>query len=265
MTRKADPPRITRTEEGQGNAFSKVFAFLRDRLLEGSIRSGDQLIPERELAAQLGVSRPILREALRALSMMGVVEIRSRVGTVVRQPDISVLGDFFALSLAQHADVVEDVMQARIAIECQAIRLACQRAVTSDFDRLSEALAHLEATIEDPDLGGRADFEFHTQIVRAARSDTLTSLYVAMRDLLLRSHRDRRVRVRLDRAVKQHLVADHRRIFDAIAGRDEDKADQVLRRHFSIGDENLQKAAIDATRPRGRTTDAGRPQPRGRL
>src|SRR5215475_12178217 len=107
---------IVRSTNANDTGFAKVFAFLRDRLLEGSIQSGDRLIPERELAAQLGVSRPIVREALRALSMMGVVEIRERVGTVVRKPDVSVLGDFFAFSMAQQADIVDDVMQARIAI-----------------------------------------------------------------------------------------------------------------------------------------------------
>jgi DNA-binding FadR family transcriptional regulator len=79
---------ITRLNDGS-KGFEKVFAFLRDRLLAGSLRPGDRLIPERELATQLGVSRPIVREALRALTVLGVVEIRDRVGTIVRRPDIS--------------------------------------------------------------------------------------------------------------------------------------------------------------------------------
>src|SRR6476646_2006799 len=97
---------ITRLGESGGKGFEKVFAFLRERLLAGSLRPGDRLIPERDLAAQLGVSRPILREALRALTVMGAVEIQSRVGTIVRQPDVSVLGDFFAYSLAQQKGVI---------------------------------------------------------------------------------------------------------------------------------------------------------------
>ena len=75
---------IVRSNTNNDTGFAKVFAFLREQLLEGEIRSGDRLIPERELAAQLGVSRPIVREALRALSMMGAVEIQSRVGTIVQ-------------------------------------------------------------------------------------------------------------------------------------------------------------------------------------
>jgi len=243
MTRKIQPPSITRTHEAEGTGFSKVFAFLRDKLLEGSIRSGDRLVPERELALQLGVSRPIVREALRALSMMGVVEIRERVGTIVRKPDVSVLGDFFAFSMAQQADIVDDVMQARIAIEVQAVRLACRHASTSDLERIAAAVDRIEATVDDSEEGGRADYEFHNALVRASRSETLMQLYAAMSTLLMRSHHERRDLVGGDPAVKQYLVEDHARIFQALVSRDEDLADQVLRKHFSIGDEYRRKAA----------------------
>src|SRR5882757_3835011 len=109
---------ITRIVDGT-KGFEKVFAFLRERLLAGALKPGDRLMPERELALQLGVSRPIVREALRALTVLGIVEIRDRVGTVVRRPDISVLNDFFTFAFAQQADLIDDVMEARIAIECQ--------------------------------------------------------------------------------------------------------------------------------------------------
>jgi DNA-binding FadR family transcriptional regulator len=239
---------ITRSGDADETGFAKVFAFLRDCLLDGTIRSGDRLIPERDLAVQLGVSRPLVREALRALSMMGVVEIRSRVGTVVCQPDVSVLGDLFAFSLAQQKDVIEDVMQARIGIECQAIRLACHRATTFDFERLGQALQQIEATIDDPIKGSLADFEFHAALVRASKSDTLASLYTAMASLLMRSHRDRRALVEVDASIKQHLMADHRRIFEAIAARNEDDADRVLRNHFRIGDNHRHQAAVEPLR-----------------
>jgi GntR family transcriptional regulator, transcriptional repressor for pyruvate dehydrogenase complex len=227
---------ITRSPLAGPTGFGKVFAFLRDQILDGTIRSGDRLVPERELAVQLGVSRPLVREALRALSMMGVVEIRSRVGTIVRRPDVSVLGDFFALTLAQQADMVDDVMEARIAIECQAIRLACRRATTQDFERIKAALACIASTIGDAARGAQADFDFHEAVVRAAKSETLGSLYDALGNLLLRSHRDRRELVDTHPGIKGFLVKDHQRIFEAIVSGDEEKAEQVLRKHFGIGD-----------------------------
>ena len=251
MTRATKAPSITRPEsEAQGSGFGKVFSFLREQLLEGSIRNGDRLLPERELALQLGVSRPIVREALRGLSMMGVVEIRERVGTVVCQPDVSVLADVFAFSLAQVPDAIDDVMQARIALECQAIRLACQRATTADIERMREALDTIEATVNDPAGGGLADFDFHLAMVRASRSDTIVQLYGAMATLLTRSHRDRRKLVGggQNETIKRTVVEDHRRLLEAVIDGDEDRADQALRQHFRIGDELRRQKALAPSR-----------------
>ena len=98
---------LKRVDDGE-KGFEKVFAFLRDRLLAGSLKPGDRLVSERDLAIQLGVGRPLVREALRALTMLGIVEIRDRIGTVVTRPDVSVLNDFFTFALAQQADMPDD-------------------------------------------------------------------------------------------------------------------------------------------------------------
>ncbi|GJD53766.1 HTH-type transcriptional repressor NanR [Methylobacterium crusticola] len=234
---------ITRADEGR-TGFEAVFAFLRERLLAGSLRPGDRLVPERELAAQLGVSRPVVREALRALNALGIVEIRDRSGTVVRRPDVRVLNDFFTFALAQQADVADDLMQARIAVECQAVRLACERANVADLERLRAALGRIDATIDDPQAGGAADFAFHRAIVTAGHSDTLGVLHDAMAAVLMRSHVDRRGLVRADGAMKAYLIEDHRRIFEAVAARDPARADRVLRGHFAIGDDFRRQAAV---------------------
>jgi DNA-binding FadR family transcriptional regulator len=237
-------PVITRSEDFRSKGFDKVFAFLRDQLLSGSIRPGDRLVPERELAGQLSVSRPVLREALRALAVIGAVEIRHGVGTVVRQPDASVLGEFFTFALAHKSDIIDDVMEARIAIECQAIRLACQRASLPDLEGIRDRLDHIAATIEDPAEGGKADFEFHAAVVRASKSETLLCMYQAISNLLMRSHVDRRALVRSAADIRKHLVEEHRRIFDALLDRDQRRADEVLREHFDIGKEYRGKAAL---------------------
>ena len=104
---------------------------MREQLLTGRLKAGDRLLPERELATRLGVSRPVIREVLRALAAMGVIDIRHGHGSVVRRPDFSEMGDLFTLMLAQDDEVVEDVMEARIAIERHAIRLACSRATAT--------------------------------------------------------------------------------------------------------------------------------------
>ena len=228
---------VTRPEGTEQVGFERVFAFLRERLLSGDLRPGERLLGERELCVQLGVSRPVLREALRALAMLGVVETRQGAGTVVRRPDATILGDFLAFAAGQQATLVEDVMQARIAIECQAIRLACARVGLAELNQLRVALDAIAATITDPDEGGLADHRFHEAIVRTARSDTLGTLYSAITPLLLRSHHDRRDSMTGVEAGRAYLIDHHRLVFDALAAGDPRHADEVLREHFAIGDE----------------------------
>jgi DNA-binding FadR family transcriptional regulator len=224
----------------------KVLAFFRSALIDGSIRVGDRLLSERELSLKLGVSRPLLREALRSLAMLGFLDIRHGSGTFVQQPDLSVLSDFFTFSLFQNSDVLEDVVQARIAIECQAIRLACARASESDLNEIGSKLTKLMDTLHDPVAGGLADFAFHQAIVEASRSPALTNLYAAISELLKRSHMQRREQTVSVPGIVDYLVDAHREVFLSIISRNPDLADSKLREHFAIGDEFRRKSLIAA-------------------
>lgn len=235
---------ILRRPDDAKQGYEKVFLFLREKLLGGTLRPGDLLLPERELAEHLEVSRPVVREALRALAMIGVVDIRERVGTFVKKPDVSVLGDIFAFTAAQDNGVIEDIMQARIAIECQAIRLACQRITPLDLEEISAALMQIKNTIDSPEDGGMADFEFHSAIVRASKSDTLISMYQSMRSLFIRLHKERRSVVDMAPELKLQIIDDHRKIFAALAEKDAESADRQLRIHFQIGDERRYQATL---------------------
>ena len=228
---------ITRSSKPDQQSFRSVYAALRDHLLSGAVKTGEKLLAERELAIQLGVSRPMLREALRALAVLGVVEVRQGAGTVVRRPDVSMLGDFFAFTAHHHEALVDDVMQARIAIECQAIRLACTRAGMAGLEELRSALDGIIATIDNPEAGGLADHAFHSALVGMAHSETLATLYAAIANLLLRSHGDRRASVFGTPDGRTYLIDHHRLILEAVVAGDPDRADKVLREHFAIGDE----------------------------
>ena len=217
---------ITQADSSQ-SGYQRVFSFVREQLLTGRLKAGDRLLPERELATRLGVSRPVIREVLRALAAMGVIDIRHGHGSVVRRPDFSEMGDLFTLMLAQDDEVVEDVMEARIAIERHAIRLACSRATASDMRRLDEALRAIVATVNDPVGGGEADFEFHARLVEAAHSPTISSVYAAISNLLKRSHMQRRRRISHLEGMDRYLIDHHRLVLSALVARDPDLADRL--------------------------------------
>lgn len=237
---------LTRTGGQEERGYDRVFGFIRQQLVNQELRAGEVLLSERELSARLGVSRPATREALRALAALGVIEIRHGFGSVVRKPDFGQLADFFTLMLAQQEESVDDITEARVAIERQAIRLACRRATDADIDRLREALAEISATVRDPKAGAAADFHFHELLIKAAHSATLTTLHAAIATLLQRSHLERRTRISNLSELDAYLVDHHRQILEAVIRRNEAEADDLLIKHFAIGSDLQRLAAIGA-------------------
>ena len=233
--------------EGESvNGYQRVFEVFRERVLNGEWRPGDRLPSERGLSLELKVGRPLLREVMRSLDMLGVLDIRHGKGAYVAKADFKVLSDFFAFYLAQEKNALDDVMQARIAIECQAVRLACDRATDNDIARIETCFKQLMATLEDPEQGGRADYQFHLAIVEASHCQSLMTLYHAISALLLKSHVQRRqITLGSDEVIEAHIDS-HRQVFLAIVEGDGDKANQRLREHFSIGDELRRKSIIAA-------------------
>src|SRR5262245_61381209 len=227
-------------EETQSGA-ARVLTFFRDRLVSGALKAGDRLLPERDLAQALEVSRPVLREALRSLAMLGLLDIRHGRGAFVRSADASVLGQALTLCLAPEPNILGDVLQARIAIECQAIRLACERASESDLRALASTPDTLVDSPDDPEKGGQADYVFHLAIVKASGSGALIKIYEAILPLLMRSHVERRRDTFREPAITAHLVEAHRAVFLSLVQRDPDAAESRLREHFKIGDELRRK------------------------
>jgi DNA-binding FadR family transcriptional regulator len=215
---------ITRpdSEESQSGA-ARVFTFFRDRLLSGDLKAGDRLLAERELALTLNVSRPVLREALRSLAMLGLLDIQHGRGAFVKSADASVLGQALTLCLAPEPNILDDVLQARIAIECQAIRLACERASERDLQAIAVTLDTLVDSLDDPKEGGEADYAFHLSLVKASASPSLMKIYE--RDTFR------------EPAITSGLVDAHRGVFLSLAQRDPDAAGKALRDHFAIGDD----------------------------
>jgi GntR family transcriptional regulator, transcriptional repressor for pyruvate dehydrogenase complex len=221
--------------EPEFSGYRRVMAHLRDLLVNGGVQTGDRLPSERELALQLGVSRPAVREAVRAMEMIGVLETRHGRASTVRIPDAAVLGEFFSLALAQQPAIIDDIVEVRIALERQAVRLACSRATESDRQRLQAALHEIEATISDVARGGHADLHFHSELVAAAHSPALSTVYGTITHLLERSHVERRLRIADSHDARDFLVDHHRRIYEAVQSGDASRADELLLSHFAIG------------------------------
>ena len=214
----------------------QIFDFFKEQLASGQLKPGDTLLTERGLAQRLRVSRPMLREVMRAMALLGVIEIRAGQAAVVTTPTAEVLGDFFSMLLSLQPTIYEQVMEARIAIECQAVRLACVHATRADIQRLEAAIERIHLTTNDQDAGADADFEFHTQLVLAGHNEVLRLLHEEIATLVRRSHHDRRRAASSDPELLGTLGEAHRQLVDAILARDPDAAENVVREHFDLAE-----------------------------
>lgn len=216
--------------------YDQVVDFLSDQLRNGNLKVGDRLLPERELALKLNISRPVVREALRSLAMIGVLEIQQGRGTFVRAPDFSALGHLFTFMFVQSGEELDDIMELRQAIERQAIRLACLRARSRDLEKIGNAMERIRATIDDSDAGGQADFDFHSRIVDASHSTALINIYAIVSRILRDNHIQRRRRIAMSDQLHEYIVDHHAQLFCAIQQRDIAECDRLLVLHFDIGD-----------------------------
>lgn len=129
---------------------------------EGSLKPGDRLSPERELAAELGVSRPSLREAIQKLASKGMVQSRQGGGTYVTDALESSFSDPWQDMMGNHPNLREDMLEFRRMLEGQAAEWAAERATDADLQRLEKSFATLTAAFEADDTEKRsaADIAF---------------------------------------------------------------------------------------------------------
>ncbi|MBN7761580.1 FadR family transcriptional regulator [Nitratireductor aquibiodomus] len=214
----------------------KIVAYFRDAIILGELKPGDRLLNERELAKQLDVGRPLLREVVRSLAILGVLETRQGDGTYVARMSIEAFSEYFTFFLAQNDSAFSDIIQARIAIECQAVRLACSHATATDLEDLRNGLAELKETALDPVAGTKAEVTFHSTLVRASHSASLNTVYRAISELMRHSFLWRRQQSNIREGHVSALIEVHLLVYKAIVLKDEDEAERRLREHFDFSD-----------------------------
>ena len=198
----------------------------------GALKPGDRLLSERELSVHLGVSRASLREALRALDMFGLISSIPGKGSLIQQPNFHALSAVFELMLFLNPSMSENVLEVRILIECEAVRLAAKRATPEELATIGSILRRMPVSLNGEDFGAEADFEFHRAIMRATHNDILIFLSKTIEGLLKRSHYERRISLFKIQGVREKLVGVHEDVYEAIAQGDADAAAERMREHF---------------------------------
>ena len=213
---------------GRKTVSELVVQRILDLVRAGSLRAGAKLPPERDLASQLDVSRPTLREALRALQILGVLEIRHGGGVYVTSLDPAELLSPLDLFVTLDARNMAELFDARIQYEPLIAKLAAERMDEAGVLRLSELVAAQLADPEDPELFHATDVEFHKSIL-----DASGNLFLSRFGKLLQVLGDQGRKAFQKREwVRLRSIHDHEAILAAFRARDPDAAHAAMRAHM---------------------------------
>ena len=248
------PTVVRRLADGSGQVVSHV----RDLIERGALKPGDRLPGERDLAMQIGVSRPTIRAGLRTLAAMGVVHSRHGSGTYIPDGPPALNTDALSLLAALHGFTREEMYEARRILEVGAAELAAERATADQVATLAEEVASLFASMQDPEVFLVHDINFHRGVAAASGNPIVASLVEMVSALYYEQRRDTASRAS-DRDLRDAAQA-HRRIYQAIRARDGEAAGRTMHDHLvQASQHQAQEPAAD---PSGTSTLTKQKAPR---
>jgi GntR family transcriptional repressor for pyruvate dehydrogenase complex len=209
----------------------QVVARILELIRTGSLRAGDRLPPERELIEIFGISRPSLREALRALSTLGVVESRHGGGAFVSDLDARTLLAPLDFYLSLTKTNFKDAFDSRRVIEIEIVRRAATKASQADIADL-EGIIAAHSTVQRDPIGFRIlDSRFHEKLSEIAGNAVLQRIAYGLYNLGLDfQHFD--LRTRRDPGLIARSTRDHAEIASAIVARDPEEAVRAMAKHI---------------------------------
>ncbi len=211
----------------------QVFDQIRKLILQGKLDPGERIMSERELATALDVSRASVRDAINRLTAMGFLEQKQGRGTFVCLPKPE---EKNALVVAMKGSnlSIEDLLEVRLGLECNATYLAAERATEKDIYLMEQSIATLEKSTEEGITNAEADVSFHMAIAYATRN----SLHIQiMRDLYeyLSVSIDEYQYYRMQASTKMAEIAkEHAQIVTLIKEHDKERAFQAMFTHLSF-------------------------------
>ena len=199
-----------------------------ERLILKRLKPGDKLPSERDLAETLQVSRSSIRDAIRGLELVGMVEPRQGAGTIVKQLAADSVTNAFADALERRKKMVGELLDFRKMLEPPLAARAAMHASADEIAEMEEILQRQDEKQEKGEITITEDAEFHYSVALASGN----SVVLKVIDLLMNLLRDTRERSLQVKGRAQKSLAGHRRVLAAIQRRDAEAAKAAMRRHI---------------------------------
>ena len=214
------------------NSSAGVVSRLQEMIHRGELRPGDRLPPERELATALGVSRPTLRAGIGSLVAAGVLMARQGAGTFVVGSDGPPALDSSPLRLmaSLHDFTADEMFEARRVLEMCAAGLAAEHATGEQLAVMSEEVAGMYASLDDPERHLAHDIRFHQAVAAASGNRILAALM----EMVTKAHSEVLRRATNRSSELRVVTGEHQEVYRAIRGRDAEGARAAMSRHLDL-------------------------------
>lgn len=218
---------------------NRLTMYFADEILEGRLKRGDQIESDRELAKKLNVGRSAVREALKVLDVLGMIDIRLGQGTYITSRETNFFSVPLSWSLFLDGTQVKSILQVRGALELRAVQLASQCEDKNKLDKLTDIYYRMQKTFqESKDTDNlqhalqetlNADIEFHTCIAECSGNPIILSMLTTIRNFLKRVSGTGMV----DSEQLQAVVEEHQKLYGAIISGNVDAATQTMMKHLT--------------------------------
>lgn len=209
----------------------QVFEQIRELIFRGNLKPGDKLMPERDMAETMDVSRTSVRSAITRLVTMGLVEHQQGKGTFVVIPSYKNENPFATAMIEQDATIY-DLLEVRMGLECVAASLAAKRADATDISAMEQSIEEMKKEILADRLGTEADTSFHMAIAYASKNPLHIQVMRNFYDYLFHGIRESLKFLYEDSKNIEMILRQHKEIVAAIINRDESKAFKSMQKHI---------------------------------
>lgn len=210
----------------QKNISDIIMDQIKEMVYDGRLKVGDKLPSELELANKIGVSRASIREALKALKEMGLIDSKVGGGSFISNNFIDSLSGPLSLMVALNNTDMKSIFEFRKVIEIGAISSATNNYTNQELHELNEILDNMKLASEEQVLG-KLDREFHEKIIDMSKNIFFKINMKAIVDIL-----DRFLHVSAMKSKKEDILKIHTEIYEALKSKDEKLAKSILERHL---------------------------------
>jgi len=205
----------------------EVASHIKELIRDEKLKPGEKLPNELELCALFSVSRPTVREAVKALVSQGIIEIRRGKGTYVSQ-EPGIAEDPLGLDFITTPNLRLTLIEARLIIERGAARLAAQKADDNDIAKIAASVKAMEEVVYQHKVEIHTELDFHRSIAEATRNPVIMRIIPIIMESIVKTYRDA-PRTSEDH---RHAFEEHKVIYEAIAARDPERSYDAMQSHL---------------------------------